>query len=327
MGTQAILEASTVEDLLGEIEKDDERKVLEAIVKSVAEIAGLLRDGGFGSLKKGGDTNVFGDSQLKIDVEADNVIRDHMQRTGVVGIVSSEERPEELKLNDNAPLCVAYDPLDGSSVVGCNFAVGSIFGVWRRPSFIGACGRDVVISVAAVYGPRTTLYVYTSSTNGRHGSSSTAYSGVHEITLTSHEKVLKGAVQFVGPISDNKGKLFAPANLRASQDLPGYARLVNYYLEHRYTLRYTGAMVPDVTQLLVKGHGVFVSPVSEKAPAKLRLLYEAIPMAALIEAAGGLSSDGSSSILDLSVNHCEERTGICLGGSVEVKRFEDFCRI
>lgn len=122
------------------------------------------------------------------------------------------------------------------------------------------------------------------------------------------------------------GKLYAPANMRCAQDNAGYQRLLDLWAQERYTLRYTGGMVPDICQLLVKGKGVFASPVSPKAPAKLRLLYEALPMAFLVEKAGGASTDGSlDSILKSVVFCCDDRTPICVGSSKDVQRFREHC--
>lgn len=176
----------------------------------------------------------------------------------------------------------------------------------------------MVCAGCAVYGPRTTMYI--------------AFKGekqVLELTLGNCSPVISAispkwrVTRCISEIVP--GKLFAPANMRAAQDHPGYAKLLSHYMSLRYTLRYTGGMVPDVTQLIVKGKGIFTSPASENAPAKLRLLYEALPMALLIESCGGKSSDGSRSILDRQVVSCDERTPVCLGSPDEVIRYEKHC--
>lgn len=287
------------------------RSVFEASLKSICEIAQVLRE--HGGHKTISNTNAFGDAQLQIDVQADEIIQKHLAATGHVRAISSEERPYEILLSEDADFSVAYDPLDGSSILPTNFAVGTIIGIWRSPNFVGATGSTLVASLAAVYGPRTTVYL-----------SSPLWGdvGVHEVTLG-----VSGLAQAVASLLPKvgEGKLFAPANLRSSADHPGYSKLIQFYMEQRYTLRYTGGMVPDVTQILVKGFGVFASPVSKDAPAKLRLLYEAMPMAALVEAAGGASSDGNCSLLERTILHFEERTPVCLGSTAEVARFEQFC--
>lgn len=328
---------ATVGALLDALPDPALRAATLAILRSVVDISLLLRHGGSmsGSLAKtsvaGADssTNAFGDAQLQIDVQSDNLIRSRLGATGYVRVCSSEEDPVEREVSEaaTATLAVGYDPLDGSSVVASNFSVGSIFGVWRSGRIVGSPGTDVVLAMAAVYGPRTVVYVGGPDLPG----------GVYEVSLhcgidpqgnaeqEGDNEVRACAARNVGTMQDGIGKLFAPANLRATADLPGYQQLVAWYMQQRYTLRYTGAMVPDVTQLLVKRHGVFVSPVSPSARAKLRLVYEAIPMAVLVEAAGGRSSDGSGSVTARTVQGCEERTGVCVGSTAEVERFESMC--
>ena len=103
-----------------------------------------------------------------------------------------------------------------------------------------------------------------------------------------------------------EGKLIAPGNLRATQDNEGYADLFNYWLQNTYQLRYTGGMVPDVNQLMVKGKGVFVNVASKNTKSKLRMLYEVAPMGYLIEKAGGKTSEGEKSVLDVPITSTEQ---------------------
>eukprot|EP00968_Pinguiococcus_pyrenoidosus_P000800 scaffold47_cov258-Pinguiococcus_pyrenoidosus.AAC.127 len=119
-----------------------------------------------------------------------------------------------------------------------------------------------------------------------------------------------------------EGKLFAPGNLRAAQDNPGYSELLDHYYGEKYQLRYTGGMVPDVNQLMVKGKGIFVNPASPSAKAKLRVLYEVAPIGYLIEKAGGKSSDGEKSVLDIEIVGTEDRSQVAYGSAGEVERFE-----
>ena len=118
-------------------------------------------------------------------------------------------------------------------------------------------------------------------------------------------------------------KIFSPANLRVAQDSPQYAKLVDYWMENRYTLRYTGGLVPDICQQFTKQMGVFANPTSDKSPAKLRLAFEAAPFGLLVEKAGGKTSDGVSggSILDVKITGIDQRTPLCIGSANEVDRF------
>ena len=122
-------------------------------------------------------------------------------------------------------------------------------------------------------------------------------------------------------IADCK-KIIAPANARCTVDNPAYRSLMLQWLEERYTIRYTGGMVPDVHHILVKGGGVFCSPASPLAPAKLRVLYECLPLALIMEAAGGESmyGKGGGRMLEVAAKTHTDRSAICLGSRDEVER-------
>jgi sedoheptulose-bisphosphatase len=176
--------------------------------------------------------------------------------------------------------CVTFDPLDGSSIIDTNFAVGTIYGIWDVTELNGCTGRDLAGSAIVVYGPKTTMLLEVEEEAGAPQ--------VDELTLVRGEWITtkrKLAVK-------SETKLFAPANLRAVNEHAGYRELVSYWESQAYTLRYTGGMVPDIYQIFIKGHGVFSNPATDISPPKLRLLYEAAPIARLMELAGGLSSDG-----------------------------------
>eukprot|EP00955_Chlamydomonas_euryale_P049109 354175-Chlamydomonas_euryale.AAC.10 len=222
----------------------------------------------------------------------------------------SEEVPEPVNMGGSG-YSVAFDPLDGSSIVDTNFSVGTIFGVWPGDKLTGITGRDQAAAGMGVYGPRT---VFVCAIKG--------FPGTHEFLLQDDGKwLLVKSTEEIG-----EGKLFAPGNLRAIFDNEAYSKLVSYYLEEQYTLRYTGGMVPDVFQILVKEKGVFTNVTSPSTKAKLRLLFEVAPLALLVENAGGASScDGLGvSGLDVEVKQHDQRTQICYGSKGEVARFEKY---
>jgi sedoheptulose-bisphosphatase len=119
--------------------------------------------------------------------------------------------------------------------------------------------------------------------------------------------------------------MFSPGNLRATYDNPEYEKLISYYIGEKYTLRYTGGMVPDVFQIIVKEKGVFTNVTSPSTKAKLRILFEVAPLALLVEKAGGHSScDGKGvSALDITIEKHDQRTQVCYGSLGEVRRFEE----
>jgi fructose-1,6-bisphosphatase len=212
-------------------------------------------------------------------------------------------------------------PLDGSSIVDNNWAVGTMMGIWPKSTgLIGATGRDQVTSLVALYGPRTTVLVALDDGTYEFSYGCTPEGcqladGTWEPWICSRHNIK------IKPDC----KIFSPANLRAAQEVPGYKKLVDYYMENRYTLRYSGGLVPDVYQQFTKEQGVFSNPTSETSPAKLRIAFEAAPFGLLVEKAGGKTSDGvtGKSILDVQINSVDQRTALCMGSANEVDRFNE----
>jgi len=268
-----------------------------------------------------GSSNTFGDAQLSVDVIADEIMWDACKTSKVIKDGASEEDPIVRTIHPDNEYTVCWDPLDGSSIVDNNWAVGTIVGVWGKDTgFIGATGRDQKTSLVALYGPRTTVVV-------------TLDDGVYEFTYgcTPEGCQLEDGT-FAPWICSRKDikisedcKIFAPANMRAAQDLPGYKALLDHYMADKYTLRYSGGLVPDVYQQFTKNQGVFSNPTSEASPAKLRLAFEAAPFALLVEKAGGKTSDGvtGGSVLDVVITAVDQRTPLCIGSAKEVDRFND----
>ena len=256
------------------------------------------------------NTNVFGDEQLAVDMIADRILFEGLKYSGVCAIAASEENPVPVSMGGTG-YSVCFDPLDGSSIVDTNFAVGTIFGVWPGDTIVGRTGRDMVASAMIVYGPRTVLCCAFQEAAGTHDFELDADGGWTYMKCTTQIKA---------------GKLFSPGNLRCTADNPAYKRLVSYYSNEQYTLRYTGGMVPDVYQLFVKEKGVFTNVISPSTKAKLRLSFEVAPIALLVEKAGGASScDGQCvSALDVVITGIDQRTQVCFGSQVEVARFEHF---
>lgn len=255
-----------------------------------------------------GSSNTSGDKQLTVDVLADELLWDLAKASQHVYEAASEEKPDVVRTNPEGQYVLCWDPLDGSSIIDNNWSVGTIVGIWDKSTgLIGASGRDQVMSLIVLYGPRTTAFI-------------TLDDGVYEFTLgpvgqwiCSRERI---QIQ-------QDCKIFSPANLRAAQEIKGYADLINHYMQQRYTLRYTGGLVPDVCQQLIKRQGVFTNPTSSSSPAKLRLAFEAAPFGRVVEMAGGKTSDGvtGGSILDVKITAVDQRTALALGSANEVSRF------
>jgi sedoheptulose-bisphosphatase len=121
---------------------------------------------------------------------------------------------------------------------------------------------------------------------------------------------------------NSKTKFFAPANLRASVEDSEYKKLVQFYMDQKYTLRYSGGLVPDFYHALIKGSGIFISPVTKKSPAKLRMVYEVSALAMIALWAGGGAVDGiGADLAPQVVEEYDARSGLIIGSLEEVERF------
>ena len=246
---------------------------------------------------------------------------DACKDSAVIREGASEEDPEvrDTDTAGDGEFTICWDPLDGSSIVDNNWAVGTMIGVWpKKTGLIGATGRDQVTSLVAIYGPRTTVLVALDDGTYEFSYGCTPEGcmlddGSFEPWICSRSKIQ------IKPDC----KIFSPANLRATQEVEGYAKLINHYMANRYTLRYSGGLVPDVYQQFTKEQGILTNPTSPSSPAKLRLAFEAAPFALLVEKAGGKSSDGvtGGSILDVPIKSVDQRTPFCIGSANEVDRF------
>ncbi len=286
------------------------RDVLKTVAAIFPKIAEAMRGGLEGAA---GSKNVFGEGQLKLDVFSNDLFTEALTRHPYVAMVASEELDESM----NGPAgdegySLAYDPLDGSSLVDVNLAVGTIVGVYKGKGFVGRKGSDQAAAIIAVYGPRLTFMV----TVG-HGVTEFIYDWGKKDFVVNHEDVKVGESK----------KMFAPGNLRACSDpqVKWYVDLMHFWLTNEYTLRYSGGMVPDVNQILKKGGGVFTYPgYSEMPDGKLRLIYECAPMAFLMEQAGGVAFSAGGPILDMTVEKIDQRTPIFIGSKKEVELVQSY---
>lgn len=272
-----------------------------------------------------GSINSFGDAQLDVDVKCDDLIFKALKLSNLVALASSEENPIEVDCGGNGFL-VSFDPLDGSSIIDANFAVGSIFGIWEgNHTFLQRTGRQLVASIVVQYGPRLTAMI---GLNPKVTANQEPFS--FELTHTAfHGWVVSIPRVIIQPTT----KIFAPGNLRAITENAAYEKLVHYWMNSKYTLRYSGGLVPDVYHILVKKNGILSNASSKSAKAKLRLIYECAPIALIIESAQGSSCVCPSevneatlpiSVLDVVVDDLDKRIGVCYGSRDEVERFKQY---
>ena len=254
-----------------------------------------------------GHRNVHDDAVMKLDVVADAILKKRLEHETAFDIrqFASEEQNRILILkNDGGPYSVTVDPLDGSSLIDVNLAVGTIVGIYKGRILSGRRAREnLVAAMCVVYGPLTTL-LYTTGEG-------------------THEFVLDPTGNFVLSNENLKlrqsGEIYSPGGL-VKDWLPHHARFIAELEKRGYKLRYSGGLVPDFNQIVLKRGGIFVYPALTDLPhGKMRLLFEALPLALLIEQAGGRATDGVRDILDIVPKDIKDRTPLYIGSRREVE--------
>lgn len=272
-------------------------------------------------LGKTGETNVQGEEVMKLDEFANKIIFEAMDHTGHLCVMASEENEDVLTIPEKHPIgkyVLNFDPLDGSSNIDANVSVGTIFSIHRRvtpgdgPGTAEDCMQPGHAQIGAgylIYGSSTML-VYTTG-QGVHGF--TYDPGVGEF-LMSHEDIRipkRGKIYSVN--EGNSGLWDEPTR-----------SYIQHLKSHPYKSRYIGSLVADAHRTLLYG-GIFLYPADEKSPqGKLRLLYEAAPMAFILEQAGGMAVDGAQRIMDLEPTELHQRTPLILGSEEDVKEYLSF---
>jgi fructose-1,6-bisphosphatase I len=262
-----------------------------------------------------GNQNVQGEQQQKLDVIANEILLRTLGGREGVAVVASEENEEPviLRSDDSAErkYCVLFDPLDGSSNLDICGSVGTIFSILRkdrrnpRPQdSLMQCGSEQVAAGYVLYGSSTVLVL-------------TIGMGVDMFVLDpSYGAFIRVAEGLRIP---QKNKCYSVNEGNRASFPEGYQRYLNWAQEQGYSSRYVGAMVADVHRILLQG-GVFMYPPTKKAPkGKLRLMYEANPMAMIIEQAGGKAlSSPTERILDVTPTDIHQRTSVIIGSTEEV---------
>jgi fructose-1,6-bisphosphatase I len=272
------------------------------IVSREANKAGLMAE----ILGAAGNANVQGEDQMKLDVYANNLFIRMMRSQGAVCAVASEENDDIVHFGNGGKYVVAMDPLDGSSNIDVNVSIGTIFSVYRRLStgpnatledFLQP-GSAQVAAGYIVYGSSTML-VYTTG-RGVNGFTLDPSIGTFCLSHPDMRTPAEGKIYSV-----NEGNL---------NDFPeGVQRYIAGCRDRRLSARYIGSLVADFHRNLLKG-GIYLYPPTAKAPqGKLRLLYEANPLAFIAEQAGGAASDGTTRILDLKPAGLHQRTPLYIG--------------
>lgn len=273
-----------------------------------------------------GTVNIQGEGQKKLDVYANEQFIAALSSGGECCIVASEEDDEFIPINSpvskDANYIVCIDPLDGSSNIDCNVAVGTIFSIFRRKSTEGKANLSDVLQnglaqVAAgyiIYGSSTML-VYTT---GKGVNGFTLDPSIGEFCLSHPEmKIPENGTIY----SINEGNyVHFPEGVKKYIK---YCQEEDHETQRPYTSRYIGSMVADIHRNLIKG-GIYIYPETAKSPkGKLRLLYECNPMAMIVEQAGGMAIDGKGRILEINPTELHQRTPVFIGSKKMVEKIKE----
>lgn len=270
-----------------------------------------------------GETNVQGEIQQKLDVYANEALLHCLSVRENIGLLVSEENETPVLMRHDAPrahYAVVFDPLDGSSNIDVGVSVGTVFSILRRPddarvddpmSWVLQPGVRQVAAGYVLYGA-STVFVY-SVGNGVHAFTLDPAIGAY---VLSHESIRMPQQGLYYSVNEAYRDDF-PAPYGAYLD-----NLRSGAYGQKYSSRYIGSMVADVHRTLLKG-GVFMYPPTHKQPTgKLRLMYEANPIAFLVEQAGGIAINGRQRVLDIQPQSLHERTPLIIGGEREVTEFQ-----
>jgi fructose-1,6-bisphosphatase I len=285
--------------------------VIEVIATAAIELAALIADGPLAGITgKNGGTNPDGDQQKDIDVAADEMMRRALQGAPVAAILSEEAALPET-LNAEAPLCVAIDPLDGSANLENNVSVGTIFSIRPRGNDILSTffepGTAQCSAGFIVYGPQTTLVLALNARvdifilDRRAGEFVLTARGVRVAPDTPEFAInASNHRHWHGPVRDYIDECLAGTNGASEAD---------------FNMRWIGSLVAESLRILVRG-GVFLYPADARPgyrEGRLRLLYEAHPMALVMEWAGGAASTGRRRILELGATTPHQRVPLIMG--------------
>ena len=309
----------TVEAYVGASARPELTEVFAGIAAAAREIGRKIRLAGLSDvLGAAGATNVQGEQQQKLDVFANDVMMAELGKLrSVAACVSEEDEEPVLTGHEGAKFAVIFDPLDGSSNIDVNVNTGTIFSIQQ----VGP-GGDVQVAILqagtaqvgagyVVYGPSCVMVM-------------TVGAGVAAFTLDDGGQFLLSSENMLMP---EQGPYYSTNEANAASWPRAYREYVAMLLAKKlngksYSARYIGSLVADFHRTLLKG-GVFLYPPTDKAPGgKLRLLYEANPLAMLAEQASGAAVSGAGRILEIVPEKIHQRTPLIVGSKAEVEALQ-----
>ena len=299
-------------------------RLIEAMADAAAKVSGRIRQGALGGdLHAAVGVNTDGDTQKLLDIFADETFEAALAGCSVAAL-ASEERDDVTPMKPDGGYLVALDPLDGSSNIEINMTIGTVFSVLDahlgeplERDFLQPGHRQRAAGVV-IYGPQTQM-IFTAGA-GTHAATLDPTSG-RFVVNHPHVSIPEGKHEFAINVSNSR---HWPAPVRAYVDdlLMG----AEGPRRQDFNMRWVASMVADVYRILMRG-GIFLYPDDARpgyGRGRLHLLYEANPVAFLVEQAGGLAVDGVNRILDLDLTHLHQRTPLIFGATDKVEVARDY---
>jgi fructose-1,6-bisphosphatase I len=276
------------------------RSLIQAIVGQVPPIKAEF----LGGDKKAGTYNIYGEEQIKLDKRANEILLAAFRDSKLVKQAGSEEEEEVIHMDSKkGHFGVTMDPLDGSSLIPTNLAVGTIISIYENGDIMSGL-KNIKEAFYILLGPLT-LMVFAD----KSGVSQFVYNESQEFDLVKEQ------------IEIPDGKLYSPGGLR-EEWTESHRHFISTLESGGFKLRYSGSFVPDFHQILVYG-GVFSYPaLLDKPQGKLRVLFEVGPMAFIAEASGGAATDGKLRILDIVPEKVDQRTPVYIGSKKIVEKIK-----
>lgn len=302
------------------------RLLIEVVARACKTISHSVGKGALGDILGSADTeNIQGEVQKKLDVISNEILLEANEWGGHLAAMASEEMESIHPIPNRYPMgeyMLLFDPLDGSSNIDVNVSIGTIFSVLKAPEGMGQpteadfmqAGSKQVAAGYAVYGPQTMLVL----TTGHGVNCFTLDREMGSWVLTQRDMKIPADTKEFAINMSNQRHWHAPVQRYVNELLDGKAGP----RQKDFNMRWIASMVADVHRILNRG-GIFMYPADTRdtsVPGKLRLMYEANPMAMIVEQAGGAATDGRQRILDIEPHKLHQRVPVFLGSKNEVEQ-------
>ena len=293
----------------------DDLDIIQKIVfRSIADISYIIRCNNPTEMSSIiGSDNICGDKIKDLDLKCNDIIKDNLSECALIKSIASEEEEELLDINTDGKYLFSYDPLDGSSNIDSNITIGTIFCIFEYKDGIIKDGGNIVMSGYSLYG------------------------GCTQLVICKNDKVM---IYMLDPSNDNwilledNYKLGYKGNIYSINEANKFIydnkinNYINNLIEEDYSTRWVGSLVADFHRTLIKA-GIVAYPSNKKnKDGRIRLIYEAYPLAHIIEKAGGKSYNGEISFLDVKfpLDNIHEKTPIFYGSYYEMNKLLEFLK-